>query len=421
MMESTAQPKYVGRFSRTPWRLFIVGIVGALLVTVFLMRVLMQAPIQEITTLVTWLTFTSLISLLIGYFLYRRGLYRSPSLSLTLILTYAWTAFLILFNVWIMSRQMFFSDDHDLILSGVLLLFAAIIATTFGVFVAASVADNLAQLAVSAQEIASGNLDIRVKIESRDEVSQVGKAFNNMAAQLQQAEKERAEVEQMRRDLIAWTSHDLRTPLTSIRAMIEALHDGVVDDEETVQRYYRTIRSDIIALNDLIDDLFELAQLDAGGLTLDKSDHSLSDLISDIIESFQPLAEQRQITLDGDVTFGVDPVMMNAPKIGRVLTNFLGNALRYTPAGGRVQVTAVRVEAGVEVTVQDSGLGFEEADLPRIFEQFYRGEQARSRKTGGAGLGLAIARGIVVGHNGRIWAENGANGGAVVGFFLPDV
>lgn len=412
-------PSYLGRFSRAPWRLFVVGIVAALVVAVLLMRLWMQAPLQDITLLVVWLSATSLLSLVVGYGLYRRGLARSPSLSLTLLMTYAWAAFVILFNVWVMSRQMFFNSEHDLILSGVLLLFAAIIAMTFGVFVAASVTDGLNQLAASAQAIAAGDLEARVQIHGRDEVAQLAHAFNDMAAQLQRAEKERAEVEKMRRDLVAWASHDLRTPLTSIRAMIEALHDGVVSDPETTQRYYRTMRGDIIALNGLIDDLFELAQMDAGGLALAKSPHSLSDLISDTLESFQVLAEQRGIVLHGRVAADVDPVPMNAPKIGRVLTNLIGNALRYTPANGEVQVTAVRAADRVRVTVQDSGPGFNTDDLPRVFDQFYRGEQARSRKTGGAGLGLAIARGIVEGHNGRIWAENAPNGGAVVGFELP--
>ncbi|MCZ7665803.1 MAG: cell wall metabolism sensor histidine kinase WalK [Chloroflexi bacterium] len=212
----------------------------------------------------------------------------------------------------------------------------------------------------------------------------------------------------------------MRTPLTSIRALIEALHDGVVTDPETKQRYYHTIRADIIALNSLIDDLFELAQLDAGGLALELSPHALTDLISDSLESFEAVAAQRGVTLTGTIGENLDPVLLNVPKIGRVLANLISNALRYTPTGGQVQVRAFRNAEGAVVLVQDSGPGFAPADLPRVFEQFYRGEQARSRATGGAGLGLAIAWGIVEAHNGRIWAENGPEGGAVVGFVLPD-
>ncbi|MCB8924677.1 MAG: HAMP domain-containing protein [Ardenticatenaceae bacterium] len=421
MVNTLNSNNYAQRISRTPWRLFAIGVVAALTVVAILMVALMRAPLQEITTLMYWLSISSLLSLVVGYILYRRGLTRSPSLTLTLVLTYGWAAIVILVNVWIMSERMFLNDEHDLILSGVLLLFAAIIATTFGIFVAASVTDGLRLLARTAQQIAEGHLEARVPISGRDEVAMVGQTFNQMATQLQQAAQEREELEQMRKDLIAWTSHDLRTPLTSIRAMIEALHDGVVDDPATVRRYYSTIRSDIIAFNDIIDDLFELAQLDAGGLTLDMARHALADLVSDTLESFEVIAQDQEISLRGEVAQDLGLVWMCAPKIGRVLSNLVSNALRYTPAGGTVQVTAVRHPNEVVVTVQDSGSGFAPEDLGRVFEQFYRGEQARSRTSGsGAGLGLAIAQGIVTAHNGRIWAENAPEGGAIVGFSLPN-
>ncbi|VAW34693.1 hypothetical protein MNBD_CHLOROFLEXI01-304, partial [hydrothermal vent metagenome] len=217
MIKSYPQKRTLNHAGRVPWRLFAVGVVAALALVATLMAVLMQAPLKEITTLIYWLSISSLVSLVVGYFLYRRGLAHSPSLGLTLMLTYAWAGLLTLGNVWIMSERMFFSKDHDLILSGILLLFAAVIATTFGIFVATNVTDGLRQLAQSAQQIAEGNLQARVSIRGRDEVAQVGETFNEMALQLQQAAQEREDLEKMRKDLIAWTSHDLRTPLTSIR------------------------------------------------------------------------------------------------------------------------------------------------------------------------------------------------------------
>ncbi len=419
MVNTIPQNKYLNWFSRASWRILVVGVLLALMVAVLLMKGLMQAPSNEIMALAATLGVTSIVSMGLGYFLHRRGWTRSPSLALTLVMTYGWAALLTLFNVWVMSQQMFVSE-HDLLLSGVLLLFAAIIATTFGVFAAASLTDGLRQLAQSAQCIAEGDLTVRVAVNGRDEVAQVGEVFNGMAAELQQAAKQREELETLRRDLVAWTSHDLRTPLTSIRAMVEALHDGMVDDPETIQRYYRTIRADVIALNSLIDDLFEMAQLDAGGLPLEKSSYVFADLLSDELERFRALAGQQGVDLQADVAADLGRVWLNAPKISRVLGNLLSNALRYTPKGGVVRVTAVFIPDGVQVTIQDSGPGFHPDDLPRIFEQFYRGEQARSRSTGGAGLGLAIARGIVEAHNGRIWAENNPAGGASVSFTLPN-
>jgi signal transduction histidine kinase len=405
-------------FSHAPGRILVIGAAVALLVTAVLMWAVMQAPIAEIAAIVSTLSVTSVLSLGLGYWLYRRGWTRFSSLRFTLVASYVWAALLTLFNVWILSQQMFV-NEHDLVLSGVLLLFAAIIATAFGIFVAASVTDSLGQLTETAQQVAAGDLSARVAVSGRDEVAQLALVFNEMAAQLEEAAARRAEIDQLRRDLIAWTSHDLRTPLTSIRAMVEALHDGVVVDEETVQRYYATIRGDVIALNQLIDDLFELAQLDAGRLVLAKSPHVLPDLISDALESFHVLARQRQVELVGSVGTDVDVVWLNGPKMGRVLANLLSNALRYTPPGGKVRLMAEMANGDVQVQVADSGPGFNEADLNRVFDQFYRGEQARSRATGGAGLGLAIARGIIEAHNGRIWAENGEPTGAIVTFVLP--
>jgi signal transduction histidine kinase len=317
-----------------------------------------------------------------------------------------------------MQQQMFVSD-HDLQLSGLLLLFAAIIASSFGLFVSATVTDGLQQLAITAQQLAEGDLSARVDISGKDEVAQVGLAFNEMADQLETVDMQRTELENLRRDLIAWTSHDLRTPLTSIRVRVEALNDGVLDDPETEQRYYRSILSDVMALNLLFDDMFELAQLDRVDAKLEKSLDSLEELIEECLERFQTISAERGVQLSANVGEDVDPLPLNSAKISRVLDNLISNSLRYTPEGGRIVITADRDGDRVIVSVEDSGPGFNEEDIPRLFEQFYRGEQARTRATGGAGLGLSIAHGVVEAHGGRIWAENVPGGGARVSFELP--
>lgn len=406
-------------FRRAPWLILVAGALFALLVTAALFLILMQPPTSEMRALISTLSVTSLISLGIGYFLYRRGWARSGSLMRTLTLTYIWAALLTLINVGIMQQQMFVSE-HDLQLSGVLLLFAAIIAMTFGLFVSASVTDGLRQLARTAQQLAAGNLSARVEASGTDEVAQVGLAFNEMARQLQAVDSQRTELENLRRDLIAWASHDLRTPLTSIRVRVEALNDGVLEDPETEQRYYQSILNDVLALNVLFDDMFELAQLDRIEVELEKVPTSLSELIHDCLERFQTISEAQGVRLEARIGPEVDPVSLNSAKISRVLDNLLSNGLRYTPEGGRILVNARRMGDRVLVFVEDSGPGFKEEDIPRLFEQFYRGEQARTRATGGAGLGLAIARGVVEAHNGRIWVENVPGGGARVSFELPD-
>ena len=180
------------------------------------------------------------------------------------------------------------------------------------------------------------------------------------------------------------------------------------------------LKTFIVALEILmIDDLFELAQLDAGGVVMSLEPQSLSDLISDTLESFRPLAERKDILIEGHVGPGLDPVTMDSRRIGRVLSNIVNNAIQHTTAGGNIELQANRVEEGVQVTVTDDGPGFSDEELPRIFEKFYRGERARCRSTGGAGLGLAIAKSIIDAHDGRIWASNADGRGAKVSFVLP--
>lgn len=416
---STKLPALVlSKFGNFPWRVLIVGVSLGLLVAVAAMVWLMEPPMSEVAALVRTLGLTSIFSLAAGFVLYKRGLARLPSLSLTLVLAYVWATVLTLVNVLLLANLMFVSE-HDLALSLVLMLFAAVIAMTFGVFVAASVTDSLRQLAQTAEEMARGDLGARAPVRGRDEVAQAATAFNEMARQLEQAAERRQQVETLRRDLIAWTSHDLRTPLTSIRAMVEALDDGVVEDEVMARRYYQVIRSDVMALNRLIDDLFELAQLETGGIQMVLAPHSLSDLVSDTLESFRVLAEQKGVRLEGKVSAGRDAIFVDAGKISRALNNIVANAIGYTPAGGAVMILAEAAGNDVRIIVEDDGPGFAEEDLPRVFEQFYRGEEARSRATGGAGLGLAIGRAIVEAHGGQMWASNRAGGGAAVGFLLP--
>lgn len=405
-------------FGRAPWRILAAGVALALIVAGVLFYGLMAPTLADLARLVLTLAFTCIVTVGLGYVLYRRGWARSSSLMWTLIAAYLWSALVMLLAVWVLQRQMFFSE-HDLILSGVLLLFAAIIATTYALFIAASVTEGLREMATAADTLAGGDLGARVVVAGQDEVARLGQSFNEMADRLQDTAEHRRELESLRSNLIAWTSHDLRTPLTSIRVRVEALHDGMVDDPAAVRRYYGAIRADVMALNTLIDDLFELAQLDAGGPAMELMPSSLADLISDCLESFQSRAEGQGIRLVGDVEGAIDPVTMNAGKIGRVLNNLVDNALHHTPAGGYIVIRARAGAAGTLVSVEDSGPGFAEVDLPAVFEQFYRGEQARSRATGSAGLGLAIARGIVQAHGGRIWAENSETGGGRVSFELP--
>jgi signal transduction histidine kinase len=395
-----------------------VALTVALALAVFYL--LMRPPMGEIGAMAAFLTVTAVISVGAGYGAYRLGwISRSPRVSWTLLGGYALSSVLTFINVWVTARLMF-ASQHDLLLATVLLLFAGGIAMSLGYFVSSALTDNIVVLNRAAKEIARGNLQVRVPVIGRNEMAELAQAFNEMAAQLEEAARKQRELDGLRRDLVAWIGHDLRTPLTSIRVILEALADGVVDDPDTVKRYLQTTQHHIRALSVLIDDLFELAQLDAGGIHLERQLNSISDLISDTLETFSALAARRGVTLEGSVAPDIDPVYMDAGKIERVLSNLLNNALRHTPSGGTVQVQAFGHAEGVRVDVCDTGEGINPQDLPRIFEQFYRGEKSRSRDTGGSGLGLAIARGIVEAHGGQIGVESQPDDKTRFFFTLPN-
>lgn len=385
---------------------YALGVLLILALSLGIFYLVMAPPLSELGLMAAFLAITALVSSLAGYLAYRLGwIALTPSLRWGLMGIYAISSILTFFNVWF-SAHMMFASQHDLLLAIVLLVFAGGMAMALGFFLSSTVTDRLGQLKGAAERLAQGNLETRVHLAGRDELASLGAAFNQMAAQLQASAEKQRELERLRNDLIAWVGHDLQTPLASMRAILEALVDGVVVDPDTVRRYLDTAQRDVRSLSALIDDLFQMAQLDTVGIPLDRAESSLADLISDTLESFSALAKQQGVQLEGQVETGVDPVLMDTQRIGRVLNNLVGNALRHTLSGGWVELHAVRTAQGVEVSVRDTGEGIRAEDLPHIFERFYRGEKSRSRATGGSGLGLAIARSIVQAHGGEIGVES---------------
>ena len=399
---------------------FIAGVLLIFVISLVIFNLMMSPPMYELGLMALFLGITALVSALAGYLAYRLGwMTLSPTLRWSLLGVYALSSLLTFFNVWF-SAQMMFASQHDLLLAIVLLVFAGGMAMALGYFLSSTITDRVHQLRGAAEQLAEGDLKTRVTVQGRDEVAALAQTFNKMAEQLEAAAAKQRELEKMRADLIAWVGHDLQTPLASIRAILEALADGVVDDPETVKRYLNTAQRDVRSLSALIDDLFQMAQLNAGGFKLNFENASLADLISDTIESFTELAARQNLTLSGSVDPSLDPVRMDTRRIGRVLNNLIGNAVRHTSAHGEVKVTARRTNSGVEVSVSDTGEGIRADDLPHIFDGFYRGEKSRSRATGGAGLGLAISRGIVQAHGGEIKVESEAGKGSRFTFHLPN-
>lgn len=275
-----------------------------------------------------------------------------------------------------------------------------------GLVIARSITRSFQRVRDSAQRLAAGDLAARVTTPGHPaEVAQLATSFNAMAASIEG-------LFDAKRELVAWASHDLRTPLTSMRAMLEAIEDGLAEPSQ----YLPTLHEQVRLLSTLVDDLFELARIDAGALTLELRQTRIADLVDSTLRGLEPEAAVLNVGLASDLDR--DVVATVAPeKIERVLFNLLTNALRHTPSDGSVAVRARRVDGEVVVQVADTGEGIDSEAAERMFERFWRADRARSGA--GTGLGLAIARGIVEAHGGRIWAENGPQGGAQISFTLP--
>jgi signal transduction histidine kinase len=385
---------------------YILGILAILILTVVLIRLIMNPPPGDLLYLALYLSITSLGSAIFGFVSHKLGWWRRlPRLSYALTLGYVLAGGLTLFNVWVTARLMFI-NQHDLALASLLLFFAGGISMAFGYFLSIAITQALGKLVAGAERISQGDFSTRVPIDGQDEVAHLARSFNHMAGQLEQAAQAERALDKARRNLVAWASHDLRTPLTSLRAMIDALADNVVDDPETVNRYLRQSQNEITRMSKLIDDLFELAQLDAGHLDLEFEWITLSDMISDTLESFAARAKAQRVQLGGVVAPNVDPVWGAPDKLSRVLDNLLANALRHSKTGDEITISASLENSVIIVKVQDTGSGIAPEDLPHIFDRFYRGERSRSRDSGGVGLGLAIVKGLVEAHNGKISVES---------------
>lgn len=328
---------------------------------------------------------------------------------------------LLLLGMMLAGARAMFLSGHDLSLLLTMLVFAAILSVGFGLLCARMLADRIERVRAGTARVAGGDLESEIPVEGHDEVAGLAEDFNRMARALEAASERERDMEKTRRDLIASVSHDLRTPLASTRALIEAVADGVAADPEADARYLSSARRELAHLSRLVDDLFELARIDAGVLQLTLEEASLHDLISDTISSFQPQADNRSVRLIGEVSGGVDPVLMNPPRLQRVLHNLLSNALRHTPADGTVALRATPHGDKVRVEVTDTGEGIAPEDLPRVFERSFRAERSRTRRMDdapGAGLGLAIARGLIEAHGGTMDVDSDPGHGSRFCFTL---
>jgi signal transduction histidine kinase len=320
-------------------------------------------------------------------------------------------------GAWVAAQAMFLSE-HDLSTLAVILVAAG----TVGVIAALAVGRRIGRasgaLIEVARQLGAGEPVVDQPAEPvPEELQHLYDELVVAARRLAEARAREHSLDQSRRELIAWVSHDLRTPLAAIRAVAEALEDGVVDDPETVARYHRVARIETDRLAGLVDDLFELSRTQAGVLQLEFARVSLGDLVSDALAGAGAVAAAKGVHLEGQLRGPSPEVDASPPEVLRALRNVLENAIRHTPSDGTVIVEAGVRDRRAYIEVRDTGGGIAASDLPRVFDVAFSGDPARTRESG-AGLGLAIARGLVEAHHGDISVQN-ADGGACFTMRLP--
>lgn len=282
-------------------------------------------------------------------------------------------------------------------------------ALLLGALLARTLTRPLHELTAATHAVAHGELGRTVHVRSRDELGELASAFNQMSADLAQAQERR-------RQMTADIAHDLRTPVSIIQGHAEALRDGVLPANEDT---FALIHDEALRLNRMVEDLRMLSRAEAGELTLMKRPAQIGPWLQNVVEAHRPRAMQRDVRLEAQWEAG-GAVIMDADRMAQVMNNLLENALRHTPAGGTVTVGTRREGPTIEIYVQDSGPGIAPQDLPHLFERFYRGDKSRQRHEGRSGLGLAIARSIVEVHGGRIWAESEPGEGATFTIALSE-
>ena len=317
--------------------------------------------------------------------------------------------------------ELMFVSGHDAYLTALVGAYAAVLGLWAGRALSHRVMDDVEALRAGLAAVGAGERELELRLGGRDELAQVAADVSAMVQRLAAAEARREDAEAARRSLIAAVSHDLRTPVTALRLLADAVDDEV-GDPETRREYVRRLGVHVRTLSVLIDDLFELTRIEAGEVAWTMQQVDVDELVEETVEAMRPAAEAGGVDVRAEIDPALVPARANPERIQRVLFNMIQNAIRHTPADGSVTVRAAAASSGVQIEVADTGEGIAESDRERVFEAFAQGADRAARTDGSAGLGLAISRAIVEAHGGRIWVVDtteGDGGGARVRVTLP--
>ncbi|KPU44198.1 sensor histidine kinase YycG [Oxobacter pfennigii] len=288
----------------------------------------------------------------------------------------------------------------------------------FSGLISRGIISPLNELSYATEQIANGNLDFKIKYKKSDEIGILCQAFETMRNKLKESLIKQTEYEYSRKELVASISHDLRTPLTSIKGYVEALKDGIITDPDKVSKYLEVIYSKTESMNKLLDDLFEYSRLDLNNIRMNMKVTESRGMLKEIIENLRYDIEKEGIIFNTSIEFQCLYVYVDKLRIDEVINNIIQNALRYTKTS--IVFNAFRKDNSLIVSIKDDGCGISENEKEHIFERFYRSEKSRTSKMGGTGLGLAIAKKIIEEHAGKIWVESDGLNGSTFYFSIPE-
>ncbi len=317
------------------------------------------------------------------------------------------------------TGTVFVQDVDHWMLWGALAI--AVVVGLMGALLARRITQPIDRLQRAATKMAHGDLSTRVEVDVKDEpdeLEQLALAFNEMAATIERDVNESRRQERMQRELVANVAHELATPLTAIQGFSEALIDNMVRSDREREEICRIINRETVRLRRLVDQLRQVARLEAGTEPMDLQPTKLAALVSNTVEVLRGDRERSGVIIRNHVQEDLPLVLADGDRLTQVLLNLLDNAERHTPPDGHIDVTAYLVDNWVWVTVADTGCGIPQEDVPRIFDRFFRADASRARATGGSGLGLAIVKGIVEAHGGRVYAESELGAGTRISFCL---
>jgi len=299
-------------------------------------------------------------------------------------------------------------------------LFGVVLSTAMVSYLSWSISRPLRTIERTAAEIGRGNYAERVMVHTSDEINDLAQTINSMAEKLEKVEQERHHLEQVRNDFLANVSHELRAPLTAIQGFLEALQDGLVDDEEARQKYYAVMYEETMQINRLVDDLMDLMKLENNKVTLARSPVDVAELLNKVAFSFHPEAEEKGIQLRVELPAELPRIYADPDRVTQIVKNLLKNALKFTQKG-EILLTADPDDKFVRIRVKDTGIGIVPDDLNRIWERFFKVDRGRSRKDKGTGLGLAIVKNLVELHDGKCSVESVPGEGSTFTVWLPTV